>query len=535
MDESPSIKSYLVATLGVAVATGLLWLLRDYLGNAHTGLVYLLVVAGAAAAGGTRPGLMAALLCFLAWDFFFLPPYFTFIIADPRDWILLFAFLVIGILVGHMTGRIRMREAEAVAREHDMAALYHATQAVTTHPDLHEALDSIVVQITLSTDADPCAILEMAEDEVLRPLAQRGTLDVLEETQTRALCRWAVEQAKAVGLGPAPAGLSSEETPWPVSVAHTEARREAGGRPDVFLPLITRERAFGVLYARPRTGLPFSDRSARLLVAFASQAASFLERRQLQDEATRVASQKEAERLKTVLFSSLSHNLKTPLASLKAALSSLWAEDIEWDRDQVREGLSIMAEDLDRLTLHIENLLNLAQLESGSWLPQREWVEVRELVATALRFLSEREYRRVRLVGFDDGAGVEVDTVQMAQVIRHLVENALAYSPHGTTVEISARAAPGLLELFVDDEGPGIPAADRDQVFTKFYRGRAATMGAVRGTGLGLSICREIVQAHGGIIQAEDSPRGGARLHVTLPNEVASPRVEHALKSGDRT
>lgn len=505
--------NYGISIVSVAVTTGALWVLRFHLHKAHFGLIYLLVVAAAAASGGTRAALLAAVLSFLSWNYFFLPPFYTFVVADPLDWMLLLVFLVIGVLIGQMTGRMREREDESVAREKDTAALYKAILAVSTQT----SLDPLVEQVVLSTGARGCAVLLVsAQDGGLVRSVHCGDISALEQDERQRIVRWVTENGKAVGLEPMPVFSAQEETPWPVSVTHKDVLPDAGNFFEVYLPLCTAERTFGVMVAFPKTVEIFSLSDCRLLVAFASNASTFLERRRLLEEAAQAAAMHETEKLKSILFSSLSHNLKTPLASLTATLSSLQQGDVEWDKNTLQEHFAFMAEDVGRLTEYIENLLSLAELESENWEPRREWAELQDIVSTALRRLPENEYRRIGVDIPENFPLIYVDYVQMSQVLRHLVENALNYSPETTKVKIGAKKQKEQVEFWVDDEGRGIPASERKQVFRKFYRGDAAIKYGVGGTGLGLAICSEIVQSHQGTICVEDSPSGGARLRVML-------------------
>lgn len=374
---------YLTATLGVIGASAVLFVIRDtFLDKAYVGLVFLFIVAAAAAIGGTAPAVVAALLAFGCWNFFFLSPYYTLELADPREWVMLSLFLVIGLLIGQITGRLRLREKEAVGRERHMASLYQA-----------------------------------------------------------------------------------------------------------------------------------------LLAAQASQEAATIEQRKLEQKAAEAAAQQEVERFKSTVLSSLSHNLKTPLASLTATLTSLRGGDVDWDRAAIQEGFDDMFEDLARLTEHIDNLLSLAWLESGDWKQSRDWVSLREMVATAMRHFKESDSRRVVMNGLADNMLVQVDLVQMSQAIRHLLENALSYSPPGSPVSVSAEAGPDAVDLWVDDQGAGVSSDEVELVFRRFFRGQAARHGAIRGTGLGLPICREIVRHHEGVLSVERAPTGGARFHIHLPVE----------------
>jgi len=310
-----------------------------------------------------------------------------------------------------------------------------------------------------------------------------------------------------------------EDIPWPVSVSHEEISSSYENQFDIYIPMNTGEKTIGLMYAIPEEGKKFNRGDCRLLVAFASNATTLLEKQRLIEKETHAKAMRESERLKSVIFSSISHNLKTPIASLKATLSSLSQEDIRWDQDSLKEQLDIMNEDIERLTENIEKLLGLAQLESGAWKPQKELNELREIISNAVSRLPEEQYKRL-IIGIDDDLPlISVDMIQISQVIRHLVENALIYSYENSKVTIGADYNKTNVNFWVDDEGPGIPETEKDCIFRKFFRGRIAEEKSIRGTGLGLSICQEIIQAHRGTIKADKSPKGGARFLITMPLE----------------
>ncbi|MHB2020254.1 MAG: GAF domain-containing sensor histidine kinase, partial [Candidatus Xenobia bacterium] len=322
----------------------------------------------------------------------------------------------------------------------------------------------------------------------------------------------ALPRPKAVGLisrGPPPEN-------WPISVSPWEVVQGAERGVYVAVPIATRDRTFGVLYAVAGR-LRFDVTECRLIVALSNQAYTFLERSRLADEAAALAAEREAERTRSMLFSSLSHNLKTPLASVTATLSSLQAGDVAWTTEGMRDSLALMAEAIQRLTVDLDNLLSLAQLEAGAWQPQRDWYEPREVVTMAVRHLPESEYSRVRIQADLELPLIWVDPLQVSQALRHVVENALEYSPAGSPIDISIKIAAPRCEIIVDDAGPGVPEGERQEIFSKFFRGQVARQHGGRGTGLGLAICKEILAAHGGWVAVSTSPQGGARFTLGLP------------------
>lgn len=507
----------LLAALAVLLVTALVWAVNLHPDKASLGLIYLLVVALSAALGGTRPALVAAFTSFLVLNYISLPPIYTFIIHDPRDVLLLAVFLIIGILVGQLMGRMRRREEEALARERDMAALYRAVVLVNETTDLKSALATIADQILSASGAQGCAFFTGSPDTpALEPAAAAGDTACLESPESRRLVQRAMKEARAIGLCAHASVSGSGVVPWPATVSHEEALGAPSGRSDVFLPMQSGGRTVGLLYAAPPEGGAFGPAMCRLLAAFASNCGAFIERTRLVAEAAHGESLRETERLKSLLLSSISHNLKTPLASMAATLSSLRHDDVQWEPAALEEQLSLMEEDMETLTEHIENLLHLAHLESGTRKPRQECFELRDIVTMALRRLPQKSYERLTLDIPEELPLVWVDGVQISQVVRHVLENALEYSPPGTPILLAAEAVDGGVRVVVDDEGPGVSDEEREKIFQKFYRGKAASGTGARGTGLGLAICREILQANGGRITVEQPSRGG-RFTVLLP------------------
>lgn len=520
---------YATAVAGVALATGLMAGMRSFLDKSHMGLIYLLVIVCVAALQGARPAVLAALLGFLCWNFFFLHPHYTFYLHDRRDWLLLLTFLVVGSLIGHITGRLRTRESEAIRREQEIAAMHRAMMGFSTQVSLGHVPQMLVQEAAQSAHAAGCALLiATPEEDGWTILACAGDIRDLEGETGKDLTRHAMQQAKAIGLCSAPPFVVPGETFWPITVSHQAVVPDVESRHDLFLPLTIGGENRGLLYATPPTGQVFNEFSCRLLVALASYASVSLERRRLLEETAHATAIREADKIKSVLFSSISHNLKTPLASLTATLSSLQQADVEWNHEALLEGLQLMAEDVERLTEQINDLLNLAQLESGSWKPNPDWFDLLELVSMATGSLSAGERDRIHIEIPADFPMIWVDSLQISQVIRHLTENALNYSPPGSPVIIGTEMNGTGMRFWVDDSGAGIPIKEREQVFGKFYRGQTAERKSVRGSGLGLAICREIVQSHGGQIRVETAPSGGARLIVSLPQPIARKELPDA-------
>jgi two-component system sensor histidine kinase KdpD len=286
----------------------------------------------------------------------------------------------------------------------------------------------------------------------------------------------------------------------------------------VFVPLRVAGTVVGVLQVvGGMEAQVFTTDEVRLLEAFADEAALAVDRDRLLREASRVQALQQTDQLKSALLSAVSHDLRTPLASIKASVSSLLQKDVSWDEGSRREFLTAIDEETDRLTRLVGNLLDLSRIEGGALRPEMDWYDIAELLETVVaRMERSISSHHLKLTMADDIGEVTLDYVQISQVLTNLIENAAHAAPAGTTIEVIARRRGGEVELIVEDEGPGIPLEERQRIFDKFYR--LATAGHKgSGSGLGLAISKGFVEAHGGTIRAEAAAGGGARFVVTLP------------------
>jgi two-component system sensor histidine kinase KdpD len=510
--------SYMFAVACVLIATALFVPGRDHFAKGQWALLYLLIVGLVAGLGGVRPALLAAALAFLSWNFFFLPPYNTFAVHDPKDWLSLLVFLAVAAAMGMQTGRMREREAEALAREREMAMLNQFSARLVSDASVSDMAELLMGEVTQITGAR-CAALFLADQEnKLYELASVAEGNCPLEPSVVQIAGWAYAQSKAVGLPQIEKRSDPSAAGWPISVDHAQAGAESG-RNDLFIPLQTADRQEGILYVGPRSdGQPYSIGDVRPLVAAANQTAAFLERKRLQSAAVQADALREADRLKSTLMSSVSHELKTPIASIAATVSNLAEEDVEWDLEKVRPELASMQEDLNRLTGSINALLDLSRLESAAWEPKKEWFDLADVLWTALSKIPQKQKSRVEVSLPDSLPMVYVDFVQMARAVENLLSNALAYSPHDAPVRMGALVDEGAFRIWVEDEGPGIRPDEREKIFEKFYRGESSSRSS-SGTGLGLAVSREIVRFHGGRIWVEDVVPHGARLVISLPLE----------------
>ncbi|MDQ7824561.1 MAG: DUF4118 domain-containing protein [Candidatus Eremiobacteraeota bacterium] len=493
---------YLLAVFSVIAATALFYPGKDYFGKEQWALLYLLIVVFVAALSGYKPALLVAVLSFFAWNYFFLPPYHTLIVTDPKDWLSLIVFLTVGILMGLQTGRLRERESHALSREKETALLNRFSARIVSEISIEEMAEVLIKEVSEITFARAVALYLLDEKGMVREVLSIPAL----AGETRETLFRRAESAY----------LESKSSGFPSLSELSDPSRIT--RPqDLFLPLLTTTQHAGMLYVGERSdGKPHSLPEIRLLMAIAYQAAVFIERKRLQHISIQADALRETDRLKSTLISSVSHELKTPLASANATVTSMLEGDTRWDSLQVRDELQTVKSDLERLNRSIGSLVDLSRLEDASWIPRKEPYELGEILGSVLANIPEKKKGRILFALEENLPLIEVDFVQWARGIQNLVENALAYSPESSPVTIGAKTGNGELVLWVEDAGPGIPPEERSLVFEKFYRG-SSSKGVSSGTGLGLAVTKEIVRFHGGTIALEAVKPHGAKFVITLP------------------
>lgn len=502
----------------VLLATALFIPGRAYFAKGQWALLYLLIVGLISGVSGVRSAMLAALLAFLFWNFFFLPPYGTFAVHDPKDWLSLLVFFAVAAIMGMQTGRMRDREAEAIARGREMAMLNQFSARLVSDASISDTAELLINEVVQITGAH-CAALFLADQENnIYELSLGSGKDCHRDSSVTQIAKWAYAQSKAVGLPQIEKRSDPTAIGWPISVDHAQAGVE-GVRTDIFIPLQTASRQEGILYVGPRSdGDAYTLSDVRPLVAVANQTAAFLERKRLQTDAVQADALREADRLKSTLMSSVSHELKTPIASIAATIGNLAEEDVEWNREKVKPELASVQEDLSRLTSSINALLDLSRLESAAWEPKKEWFELADVLWSAVSKIPNKQQPRIDVQLPDSLPMVYVDFVQMARAVENLLSNALVYSPQDTPVRMGVTLDEVWVKIWVEDQGPGIRPDEREKIFEKFYRGDSSSRSA-SGTGLGLAVTREIVRFHGGRIWVEDVVPHGARFVISLPIE----------------
>lgn len=557
MRPSP-ILGYAAAVAGVALVSCCLALVTAHVHIENISLLYLLLVLLLASKSGRGPAVLASVLAFLAYDFFFIPPFHKLTVDDPTEWVSLFALLATSLVLGQLTATVQARAHEAIASEHRAVAseqkavaseqrtatLYDLAQLLVTSDDstrLYAVLAQRVVEVFQAAGVVACVLL-LPDDaggltRIAASPASGSAVEALDITnrENASEALWALTKCAPVGKGmPAPhthgAGTGTTAHYFvPLKAGpHAVGVLGVAGDPGIrALALRTSHRADVADAENQQTGL------RELFTAFCDQIALSVERASLRQRAIHAEVLQESDRLKNALLGSVTHDLRTPLASIKAATSSLLQPEIEWTAEDRRELLASIDTSADRLNRLVSNLLDLSRLEAGAAVPAMDWYLISDVIATVLDQLDLAGITRAYTVIVDvpeDLPLVPMDYGQIEQVLTNLIENATKYSPIGSEIRIQARALPSSeLEVRVSDQGVGIPPGELRAIFDKFYRVQHvqlpwATGRPPIGTGLGLAISASIIQAHGGRIWAESQPGAGASFMFTLPIPADHPR-----------
>jgi two-component system sensor histidine kinase KdpD len=494
--EPVRIERYLGSAGMVAVALGVGLLLQQFVDVRSISLVFLTAVLISAVAWGLLPSLFASILSVLAYNFFFLPPLYTFTIADPENVIALFFFLIVAVIVSHLTAATRSQVLTVRQRAKTTAELYGFSRKVAGIGALDDLLWATAYQISSMLNVRTVLLLPRKDGDGLEVASGYPPEDELGDADMAA-ARWTWEHNR-------PAGRGADTLP--------------GGK-RLFLPLRTGSGPVGIIgIDREMPGPLLTPDERRLLDALADQAAVAIERIALAkglDEARVLA---ETERLRAALLTSISHDLRTPLATILGTVSSMRSFPDKYDAAEREELLATLQEEAERLTRFVNNLLDMTRLESGAIEMKLELLDVAEIVGAALQRAGNvlaRHQVEVDLVA--DLPMLRLDAVLFEQVLFNLLDNAAKYAPPGSRIDIRATRDGELIELEVVDEGPGIPPGDLERVFDKFYRVQAQDRRRA-GTGLGLAISRGFVEALGGSIVARNRrDRSGAVLTIRMP------------------
>ncbi len=457
---------YILATSVVAVVTLVGQVIQGRLEPTNVTMMYLLAVVIVALEWGRGPAILAAALGVAAFDFFFVPPRFTLSVDDPQYLLTFAGLLIVGLVISTLTSRVREQLRAAREREAATASLYALSRDLAGASDARQILDAVARHVASVFSRD--VAIFVPEDSKLEVALQTGDFPL--SANERAVATWVFEHGEPAGRG-------------------TDTLPAAAAR---YMPLKTAQGIRGVLGVRPKaSGDPaLTPEQRRLLDAFASQAALALERSLLATEAHRVRVLQETERLQAALLNSVSHDLRTPLASITGALSSLAEHNAKLDEPTRRELLDTAKESAERLNLLLGDLLDMTRVESGALRLRKEPTDIQNLIGAALTQLGETLGNRpVKVESPSDLPLVSLDFVLINRVLANLVENAVKYSPPDSPISIRADVVGRNLKIEVADRGFGIPESDVATMFTKFSRGRRVADG---GIGLGAAHLQRI-------------------------------------------
>ena len=494
--QRPAIHAYVLSAAAVCVAGVTAKVLEAFLPLPNLSMVFLIAVLVSAVTWGLGPSIFASILSLLIYDFFFVSPILTLTVANPQDILALVVFLITAVLTSNLAARVRQQADAAKHREARTAALYALSRQIAGAAGLHDVLRAIVTQVAQILGAKVVVLLP-EDDQLVVKAGHPADMQLTSAERAAATWAWRHNQTAGRGTDTLPGGE------W------------------LYVPLGTAQGTGGVLglqFQAPEVVISPDQR--RLLEALAGQAAVAIERTRLVREMMQARLLTETERLRDALLSTISHDLRTPLVSIIGAVSSLLTYGATYDEEARRELLLTIEEEAERLNRFVGNLLDMMRLESGTIELNRDWVEIGDVIGTALAQLSRVLVRHQLVVEVDpDLPMLRVDFVLVEHALVNLLENAANNSLPQTTIRVSARREGPTIVLEVADQGRGIPPGEHERIFDKFYRVQRGDRHSA-GTGLGLSICRGIVEAHGGRITARSPTHGqGTVFTVTFPLE----------------
>jgi two-component system sensor histidine kinase KdpD len=489
---------YVASTGYVAAALGAGHVLHRVLALNNLTLVFLTAVLASAVTGGLAPSLYASVISVLAFNYFFLPPLYTFTISDPENIVALLVFAVVSVIASNLTARVRAQAVTARLRAKTTEDLYQFSRKLAGVVTMDDLLWATAYQIAAMLKVHVVLLLPEAGSVAVR--AGYPPEDVIEDTDLAAAV-WAWENNRPTGKG-------ADTLP---------------GAKWLFLPMRTGRGVVGVVGidtggGKGRASGFLTPDQRRLLDALIDQAALAIERVTLAEDVDRTKLAAETERLRSALLTSISHDLRTPLASILGSATSLVSYGPKMDEEDRRDLAATIQEEAERLNRFIANLLDMTRLESGAIRPRTGAVDLSEVVGSALERVSRiLAGHRVDIDLPVDLPMVDIDAVLIEQALFNLLDNAGKYAPAGSLITVRGRQDGGLVRIEVLDEGSGIPSEDVERIFDKFYRVHAQDRQRA-GTGLGLAICRGFVEAMGGTVTAGNRlDRSGAVFTLTLP------------------
>lgn len=507
-----SVCRYLIAAVAVAVATGVVAALGP-LHLTNGSMLYLAAVLVVAIVAGRGPAILAAAGSFLVFNYLFTEPRLTLTVSDPDVLVTLVAFLLIAVVTSQLAASLRERVAEANAREREARLLHDLAALLATRP-LRPALEGIAERLhaTLGTAA---VCIEIVEPRA-RPIVA-GDADALRSVRAAP--------GPVEVLGPARLDGGVDATSDSTGRWRRVIRPHGPGAPGIGrlrrIPIPGGNGATSgsiLLLIGAKGGGQWVEGTTRLLATVAGQVGIAVEQEALRQATTEAELLRRTDELRQRLLGAVSHDLRTPLASIIAAAGSLRQTDVDWSEDDRRDFAASIEQEAERLNRIVGNLLDLGRIQDGAVVPRREWQDPSVVLQDAVDGLRARIADRTVVLDVpDDLPTVLLDAVEIQQVVVNLVENAARVSAAPHPIRVTVAFLDGELVVGVEDEGPGLPPGPPARLFEPFVRGAGESPST--GSGLGLAIARGLVAAHGGRIWAENRPGGGARFAFSLPGQ----------------
>jgi two-component system, OmpR family, sensor histidine kinase KdpD len=493
---------YAVAIAVPAACTGIGFIVSGANELINLVMVYLLGVMLVATRSGRGPSILASALSVCAFDFFFVPPEYTFAVSDVRYVVTFAVMFLVGIVISNLAANLRTQARVASYREKRAASLYAISRELAAAHREDEIVRAATDQLGAEFGAQCVILFPNESGRIVYPSGDSQPHSL--HGADLGVAQWVFDHGRIAGRG-------TDTLP---------------GADAVYFPLQGASGPIGVLALLPSSlRRVFLPEQQRLLETFLNQTALAIERVRLAQAAHNAQIKVETESLRNSLLAGISHDLRTPLAAIVGAASSLAEEPERLSPESRRELARTIYDEGQRMATLANNILDMARLDAGAVTLNRDWYPLEEIVGGVLtRMRARLEARPVRIALPNDAPLVKLDAVLIEQVLTNLLENALKYTPAGAGIEISAEFAPEAVTVTVADEGPGIPPGIEEKLFDKFYR--ASPERAQSGVGLGLTICRAIVEAHGGKIRAGNRSPRGAAFSFTLPRDETPPAIE---------
>lgn len=476
--------AYLTATGVVAATLGLAFMASHVVNHASLSLMFLASVVIVSAWTGLGPSLFASLLGFLALNFFFTQPYYTLEVADKDELATLLFFLLMAAVTGNLAARMQREIIKRRASLRRTSNLYAFNRRMASAADADDVLEALAAHLARSMDC-PVAVYTAGSRDDLRFKARAGSPVSMGDDALQGLWR---QSSSAAAYRDGCYGMKLDTDHGSTGMAVIQSGELDGAH-------------------------------LELARSLCDQAAVALSRTQLVERLEEARIKAETEQLRSALLSSVSHDLRTPLASIIGSTTSLLEYGQSISEDNRRELLSTVVDEAKRLDRHIQNLLDMTRLGHGRLKLKRDWVDVHDIVSSAVdRMRDALKGVRMKIDIAEDVPLAWVHGALVEQALVNILDNAIDFSPPGGTILIEARHSGGYIQIEVCDEGPGIPDTSKEKVFDMFYTAGQTDRADRTGTGLGLAICSGIVGAHGGSIEARDRTKdGGACIRFTLP------------------